>query len=277
MLSLFVYLKQIHSQFSAQHPLSPDLYYQALVYIQLLYTTLCIYNFYSHITTWMSNAHPKVNQNQTFCPPNLFLSQPPPSQLIHPSRCSGKNFGVILKSSLIFYPSRNPTDSTIKIYLISLVPLESLWSEPWSSLIWVAAQLSNHLPDLLQPVIDTTTGVIFLTCKLFHVTALLCSPFQSESKPNSLQWPPLPYRIGSLLSLWPHLQWLPFAHSARVNNGFFTVSQTHLACFWLRTCVPAVPSAYNSLPIDIYIVIPSPPPSLCSNVTFSWGHSDHLV
>lgn len=207
MLSLFVYLKQIHSVFCSTSPFS-WLVLSALVYIQLLYTTLYIYNFYSHITTWMSNAHPKANQNQTFCPPNLFHSQPPLSQLIQPSSCSGQNFGVILNSSLIFYPSRNPTDSTIKIYLISLVPLESLWSEPWSSLMWVAAQLSNHLPDLLQPVIDTATGVIFLTCKLFHVTALLCSPFQSESKPNSLQWPPPPYRIGSLLSLWPNLQWL---------------------------------------------------------------------
>ena len=62
---------------------------------------------------------------------------------------------------------------------------------------------------------------------------------------------------------------LPPAHSASVTIVSLPFLNHHQACFLFRTFVLAVPSADNTPPIDIHVVMPSRPPSLCSNVTFS--------
>ena len=75
------------------------------------------------------------------------------------------------------------------------------------------------------------------------------------------------YHLFKVLSYYPSLPLISFPHS--YLTSLLAPHQTHQIHSWHRVLVLAIPSTCNALLPEVICLIPSPPPNLYSNSTFS--------
>lgn len=239
------------------------------------------------ITSQFKNDHnEKEKKLDLLILPNLRRLSKPSSSSILPI-AQAKIFGATL-ASIFSHSTSNPweyhTGFSCKIYPDSehFSP-PPLLTSPSSGMIFIGPSSSHTLiPDLLLRI---PPGFLFLPLPPSrHFSTLSVDPFKAHvrscpsSAPKSARASILLLRKTQSLLWPPRLPWSPFSIISPASSPSFTQSTpVTLASSLLLECTQRsharafalqLPSAWNSLPLDICLVNPSLASTHCPAVTF---------